>query len=68
MAGADGLVGPPLDGLRDRVYLGGVVPNTADNLVDWIRDPRRFAPKTAMPDVGATEAQARDIAAYRYSR
>jgi cytochrome c1 len=68
VARASGLVGPPLDGLRQRVYLGGVLPNTADNLVAWIQDPPRFSPKTAMPNVGATEAQARDIAAFLYSR
>jgi cytochrome c1 len=68
VARASGLVGPPLDGLRERVYLAGVLPNTADNLVAWIQNPRRFSPQTAMPNVGATEAQARDIAAYLYSR
>ena len=68
VARATGLVGPPLEGLRERIYVGGVLPNTADNLVEWIKDPRRFSPKTAMPNVGATDAQARDIAAYLYSQ
>jgi mono/diheme cytochrome c family protein len=31
-------------------------------------NPREFDPKTAMPAVGVDEAQARDIAAYLYSK
>ncbi|MDQ1077607.1 cytochrome c family protein [Pseudoroseomonas cervicalis] len=66
--GADGRVAAPLDGLRQRVYLGGVLPNTAENLMAWITDPRRFAPNTAMPANALREAEARDIAAFLYSR
>lgn len=33
ITGADGQVGPPLAGLRQRVYIGGVANNSADNLV-----------------------------------
>jgi mono/diheme cytochrome c family protein len=66
--GADGRVAPPLGGLRERVYLGGVLPNSAENLVNWIVDPRRYAPGTAMPASGIGEAEARDVAAYLYTR
>ena len=66
--GATATVGPPLQDLRKRVYLGGVLPYTPDHLAKWIVDPSQFAEKTAMPAVGATEAQARDIAAYLYLR
>jgi cytochrome c len=66
VARANGLVGPPLNGIRERAYIGGVVPNTPDNLVQWIVDPHRFSPRTAMPSVGATPSEARDIAAYLY--
>lgn len=62
--GAHGLVGPPLAGIADRVYVGGVVVNSPDNLVLWIMNPKAFDPKTAMPAVGATEEQARHVAAY----
>ncbi|EHM02607.1 hypothetical protein HMPREF9946_00876 [Acetobacteraceae bacterium AT-5844] len=65
--GANGRVAPPLEGLRQRIFLGGVLPNSAENLVNWIVDPRRFAPGTAMPATGANEAEARDIAAYLYA-
>ncbi len=68
MPGAEGLVGPPLDGLVRRTYVAGVLTNTPGNLARWIRDPRGIDSLTAMPnlDVGAQEA--RDIAAFLYTR
>ena len=63
-AAAQGDNGPPLAKLRERVYLGGVLPNSPANLALWIRDPRRYDPRTTMPSLGVTEAQARDMAAY----
>ena len=65
--GAEGLVGPALDGLAARSFIAGVLPNSGENLVRWIQDPRAIAPKTAMPDLGVSEADARDIAAYIYT-
>lgn len=64
VAGAAGNVGPPLEGIARRVYLAGQLPNSPDNLVRWIRDPRGVDPETAMPDLGVTEAQARDMVAH----
>ena len=66
--GATGKVGPPLDGIAERSYVAGVLPNTPDNLVQWIMAPRAVDPKTAMPNLGVRAADARDIAAYLYSR
>ncbi|WP_379655929.1 c-type cytochrome [Pseudoroseomonas ludipueritiae] len=65
--GADGRVAAPLAGLRERVYLGGVLRNTPENLVAWMIDPRAFSPRTAMPATGITEAEARDVAAWLYA-
>ena len=45
-----------------------VLPNSADNLVKWIMDPRAVSPRTAMPDLGVSEAEARHMAAYLYSQ
>jgi cytochrome c2 len=64
---AHGLVGPPLERFADRVYIAGVLPNTPDNLVAWIKDPPGIDPLTAMPASGLGEAEARDVAAYRYT-
>jgi cytochrome c len=67
VAGADGLAGPPLSSLSQRVYIGGVLPNTPDNLLAWIVDPRAANPRTAMPVTGIADQDARDVAAYLYS-
>lgn len=65
--GATGLIGPPLDRIGSRVYLAGRLPNTPENLMRWIRDPQGIAPGTAMPQMGVTEQDGRDIAAYLYT-
>lgn len=65
--GADGKVGGPLQGLSQRVYIGGVANNSADNLVAWIVSPQRFSPNSAMPATGVSAAEARHLAAYLYA-
>lgn len=67
IAGADGLVGPPLIHWRDRVYIAGRVPNTPEQLVRWIMDPQAIDERTAMPDMGIGAEDARDIAAYLFT-
>jgi cytochrome c len=62
-----GLVGPELGGLVRRSYVAGKIPNTPENLVRWIREPHSVAPGTAMPNLGLSEEEARDVAAYLYS-
>ena len=64
VANAQGEAGPPLAKVGERIYLGGVLPNSPANMAQWIRDPRRFDPRTRMPAMGVTEAQARDMVAY----
>lgn len=64
---AHGLVGPPLILFGRRTYIAGELPNTPDNLVQWLRDPKSVEAGTAMPNLGVTEQDARDIAAYLYT-
>lgn len=64
VADARGRTGPPLARVGGRAYLGGVLPNTPANMARFIRDPRRFDPRTTMPALGVTEAHARDMVAY----
>jgi cytochrome c2 len=66
--GADGRVGPSLHNFADERNIAGEIPNTPRNAVRWIMHPRRIEPGTIMPDLGVTRRQARDIAAYLYSR
>ena len=64
---AIGLVGPPLVWWSRRTYIAGELPNTPDNLVRWIVSPPSVEPGTAMPSVGLSEQDARDVAAYLYT-
>ncbi len=64
---ARGVVGPPLDHLSQRIYLAGELPNTPQNLMHWIQHPHDIHPRTAMPEMGVTEQDARDISAYLYT-
>jgi cytochrome c1 len=64
ITGSSPQVGPPLDGLGSRTLIAGKLANTQENLVRWLRRPHQVDPLTAMPDLGVTEADARDIAAY----
>ncbi|MBB3019171.1 cytochrome c2 [Microvirga lupini] len=65
--GAQGNVGPTLQGIAARVYIGGVATNSPDTLIQWIENPRSIDPKTAMPMTGISRAEARDVAAYLYT-
>ena len=65
---ATGMVGPPLDGIAVRAMLAGRLENRPDNLQRWIRDPQAVSPGTAMPDLNVGERDARDIAAFLYTR
>ena len=58
---------PPLDHLRQRAFIAGVLPNAPGNLVAWLLDPGAILPDNAMPDTGLSEAEAWDIAAYLYT-
>jgi cytochrome c2 len=65
--GADAYVGPPLIHFKRRTFIAGQLPNTPDNVIRWLLDPEGVEPGTAMPDVGLTPEQARDIAAFLYT-
>jgi cytochrome c len=64
---AAGKIGPPLDSFKDRGTIAGVMANSVPNLVLWLQHPRAVDPKTAMPDLGVGEQDARDIAAYLFT-
>lgn len=66
--GADGLTGPPLTRMHSQPYIAGVVPNEADLLAAFIMDPQAIDPRSAMPDLGVSGADAARIAAYLRTR
>ena len=65
--GASGKVGPPLGEVSQRVFIAGVLPNDPDNMIRWIENPPAIDSKTAMPNMGVTPRDARDIASYLYT-
>ena len=65
--GPDARVGPPLGGIASRAFIAGVLPNQPANMIRWVRDPQGVDDRTAMPDVGVSERDARDIAGYLYT-
>jgi cytochrome c1 len=67
ISGADALVGPPLNRMGSRSYIAGVLPNNADNMIRWIQNPPGVDHQTAMPNLGVTDRDARDIAGYLYT-
>ena len=64
LTGSQTHVGPSLEGLARRKLIAGRLPNTADNLVRWIRAPQSIKPGNAMPDLAVTEEHARLMADY----
>ena len=65
--GARGRVGPPLGEVATRLFIAGATPNQPTNLIAWIQDPPAIDSSTAMPNVGLSREQARDVAAYLYT-
>ena len=68
VSGANGTVGPPLDGVAARGIIGGRLANNPTNMMQWIQDPQHVSPGTAMPNLGVTPQDSRDIAAFLYTR
>jgi cytochrome c2 len=61
--GAAGRVGPPLNGIGNRLYAAGVLLNTPENLSIWVQQPSRVK-RTLMPDLGVTPDDAWAIVSY----
>lgn len=62
-----GVVAPSLEAFARRTFIAGIVPNTPINLVRWVVDPPSIEPRTAMPVLGLSQAEAQDVAAYLYT-
>lgn len=64
IAAARGTLGPNLEAFGKRSYIAGRIPNRPDALVRWIVSPAALVPDTAMPSMGVSVHEARDMAAY----
>jgi cytochrome c2 len=67
ISGATGRAGPPLTGIGNRIYVAGVLQNTAPNMIRWIENPPAIDEHTVMPNLGVTHQDAVDIAGYLYT-
>jgi cytochrome c1 len=61
-------LGPSLEAVAQRSYLAGVLPNTPQNLQQWVMHPQQIRPGTAMPEMGVTQQNAQTITAFLESR
>lgn len=64
--GADGRTGPDLSTFASRSYVAGVLPNTRDNAIRFVLDPRAVDPRSAMPVLGMTPEEAAILVDYLY--
>ena len=65
--GANGNVGPSLQGVGSRSFIAGHLENNPTNMVQWIMHPQQVLPGNDMPEMGIPEPLARDMAAYLYT-
>ena len=66
-ANANGNVGPPLSRVGSRGFIAGFINNSPDNMAQWIEDPQKALPGNAMPSMGISRKDARDITAFLYT-
>jgi cytochrome c len=64
---ARGRVGPPLDNIGERTIIAGLLPNTPDNLMTWLKAPQSVVAGNAMPNMDLNDHDVRDVAAYLYT-
>ena len=48
-------------------YLAGHIENAPEGMMRWIQHPRAHDQQTAIPEMGVSDRDSRDIAAYLYT-
>ncbi len=61
---AAGLIGPDLTHFASRSQIGGLVPNTPENLALWLEDPQALKPGAKMPNLGLSDEEIDAIVTY----
>lgn len=64
---ADGEVGPSLDKVATRGFLAGRLANDPQQMALWIQHPQTVVPGSGMPEMGLSDSETRDLAAYLYT-
>jgi cytochrome c len=65
--GADGREAPGLQIWPNRSFVAGAAPNHPENVIAFLMEPQSIQPGSAMPDLGISEEEARDITAYLFT-
>jgi putative membrane protein len=65
--GPRGMVGPPLEHIASRTYIAGKFQNNVQNMTKWLQNPQSMDPTNAMPNLGVTPADSRDITAFLFT-
>jgi cytochrome c2 len=65
--GATSTTGPSLAGVADRKLIAGQFENQPETMMKWLRNPKLYDPHSGMSNMGITEKESRDIAAYLYT-
>ena len=66
--GPNGMVGPSLDHVASRTYIAaGKIENNPANMTRWLQNPQATDPKSAMPNLGLTPDDSRDIVAFLHT-
>ena len=63
-----GMAAPSLEHFRSRPSIARKLPNNPETLIKWLQNPQAMDPLGAMPNLGVTPNDARDIAAYVYAQ
>jgi cytochrome c len=67
VSGPRGTVGPPLTHIASQQFLAGKLQNTPENMMKWLQNPQAIDPANAMPNLGLTPSESRDITAFLYT-
>lgn len=65
--GATGTIGPNLNGIGDpakRPTLADGAANSAEHVMEWIKDPQKLKPGTMMPNLQLSDKEATDLTAF----
>jgi cytochrome c2 len=65
--GARATIGPSLKGIASRSTLAGHYATSTSAMLTWIQHPQEMLPGNVMPDMGVSEADARDLTAYLFT-
>ena len=65
--GPKGMVGPSLDHISTRTYIGGKFQNSVPTMTKWLQNPQAMDPNNAMPNLGLSPDDSRDITAFLFT-